>query len=149
MACDLERDIMKAIFVATLLLTLVAARPLAADVAKFHGTWEVDVDRTMLEVKKSPKYTPEDAERLPAVVKRMMATLRIRVTDKTITYLQGSEEMSVPFRVERSTETSAVLVLSQGGKDFTLTLSLREGKYMNVKSTASDDLDYYIWKRAS
>jgi hypothetical protein len=137
---------MKTILITAIVVTLCGADPLFADATRFYGTWQVDFERTMEESKKSPKYVPGDAERLPVIVKTMMNALTLKITGQAVTYVQGTRELSLPYRLERD-DASTVLVVTQDGKQFTLTLSLRDGQVMNVKSSGSDDLDYYIWKR--
>jgi hypothetical protein len=118
----------------------------ALDAAKFAGLWELDFDRTMEEAKKSPKYKPAEAEKMPAMIKGMMERMKLKFSDQEFAFVQGGKETSVPYTVQSGTDTSAVLGVRQGGKDFTLTVTLIDGKFLKVKSSGTDDLDYLIWK---
>jgi hypothetical protein len=50
--------------------------------------------------------------------------------------------------VESVSESVAVLAIKANGKEGKVTLTLMDGKFMNMKSTGTDDMDYYIWKHA-
>ncbi|MCZ6875952.1 MAG: hypothetical protein O7G88_20885 [bacterium] len=119
------------------------------DMSKFLGLWRVDFERTMEEAKKSPKYSAKDAERLPAMVKKMMGMMTIKLADGSMSYVRGSREMNLPYRVKAASGNSATVVCSRGDKTFDVRFTLIDGKYMNFKSAASDDMDYYIWKRTA
>ena len=114
---------------------------------KFLGLWHVDFERTMEAAKKSPKYSAKDAERLPAMVKKMVQMMQIKLANDSMSYVRGSREMNLPYRVKTASGDSATVSCSRGNKTFDVRFTLIEGKYMNFKSTASDDMDYYIWKR--
>lgn len=111
----------------------------------FSGTWSVDFDRTMEEAKKSPKY---DGERVPAMIKRMMAKMKIDMTDKEMTYIRGAKEMKMPFTVKSSDDQSVTVSVKQGDQEATIKFTLIDGAFMNFNSSGSDDMDYYIWKKA-
>ena len=119
------------------------------DMGKLAGMWEVDYDRTMAEGKKSPKYDDKMAERLPAMVKRMMGRMRITLTDKEMIYVMGAKEMALPYTVKSSDANSVTVSAKQGTKEVTVVFTLIEATYMNFKSSGSDDMDYYVWKRAT
>ena len=119
------------------------------DIGEFVGHWEVDFDRTMEEVKKSPEYNPEDAEKLPKIVKRMMQRMKIRIEPDNVVYWMGKRQEAFPFTVTAASDTTVTANTEQHGKTATFVLTLVEGRYMNLKSSTSDDLDYYIWKPAT
>lgn len=127
---------------------LVAVKPAVAnDSIPFIGEWSVDFDRTMEESKHSPKYSPEMAERMPAMIKRMMETMRIRFTAAEVVYVIRGKEQAYPYTVVKADASGAVLQTRLNEKDFTLTVRLIDGALMNFRSSGTDDMDYYIWKR--
>jgi hypothetical protein len=115
--------------------------------SKFLGSWRVDFERTMEEAKKSPKYSAKDAKRLPTIIKKMMEMMAIKLADGSMSYARGSRETTIPYRVKTASGNSATVACSHGDKSFDVRFTLIDGKYMNFKSAASDDMDYYIWKR--
>lgn len=138
----------RTILAACFYLVFLIGHAAALDLSKIAGLWEVEFDRTMEEAKKSPKYKPEDAANMPAMIKGMMTRMKVKFSDKEVTFVQGGKEMSMPFTVQSGTDTTAVLAVKQGGKEQTLTVTLVDGKFLKVKSSGTDDLDYFIWRHA-
>lgn len=118
------------------------------DMGHFIGLWRVDFERTMEEAKKSPKYSAKDAERLPTIIKKMMEMMAIKLADGSMSYARGSRETTLPYKVKTASGNSATVAFTHGDKTFDVRFTLIDGNYMNFKSTASDDMDYYIWKRS-
>lgn len=141
---------MRKTILAMLLVTVLGhgafAEPL--DIESFTGLWEVDFDRTMEAAKQSPKYDPAEAERMPDMIKRMMGKMKIRLTGTEMVYLRGSREMALPFSVSAADEASLTLGVKQGDQEATIVLNLIDGEFLNFKSSGSDDMDYYIWRKA-
>lgn len=117
--------------------------------SNFIGLWEVDFDRTMEEGKKSPKYDDKMAERMPAMIQRMMKKMTIKFTDKEMIYFMGTNEVTFPYSIKSSDSTSVTVSMKQGSNEATVVFTLIRGKYMNFKSSASDDMDYYVWKKGT
>ena len=138
----------RSLLASLLSLLSLAGHAAALDASKLAGLWEVDFDRTMEELKKSPKYKPEDIEKMPAMIKGMMARMKVKFSEKEFAFVQGGKEMSLPYTVQSETGASSVLAVKQGNQEQTLTVTLVDGKFLNVKSSGSHDLDYYIWKHA-
>jgi hypothetical protein len=119
------------------------------EMTAFTGQWEVDFDRTMEEVKKSPKYDEAMAEQMPAIVKRMMSKMKIKITDQEMIYLLGTKEMALPYSVTSSDTESVTVSIQQGPEEVAVAFTLIEGQCMNFKSSASDDMHFYVWKRSA
>ena len=114
------------------------------EINTFIGVWTVDYDRTMEEGKKSPKY---DAERMPAMIKGMMAKMKIKLTDTEMIYLRGAKEMKFPYSVTSSDAQSVTITANPGPQEITIVFTLVDGEYMQFKSSGSDDMKYYVWKQ--
>ncbi len=120
------------------------------DMSKFAGLWEVNFDATMEEAKKSPKYDEKMAERLPDMVKRLMAVMKVRLNDEEMVYLRGTREMAIPYRFKSSDDKSVTVSMTQGPSEATtVVFTLIGGKHMNFKSSASDDMHYYVWQKST
>ncbi len=117
------------------------------DMSKFVGLWKVNFERTMEEAKKSPKYREEDAERMPAMIKRMMAKMKIEISDKDMSYIRGANKMTLPYTFTSSDTKSATVNVKQGPKEASMVFYLIDGEFMNFKSSASDDMHFYIWEK--
>jgi len=129
------------------LFGLSAPTARAAGMETFLGTWVVDYGKTMEEAKKSPKYSPKDDARFAAAIQRMMATMKIQFTGDEMIYLRGDRKNAVPYTLKSSDGTKAAISCAAGGRHFDVVLTLRKGDTMNFKSSGSDDMDFYVWKR--
>lgn len=118
------------------------------EISQIQGVWKVDFDLTMEEVKKSPKYDAEDST-IPSMIKSMMATMNIQITDTDMIYSRRGKKMSIPYTIKSSDNTSLTLAVKQGPTEATIILTLRDENHMNFTSSASDDMDYYVWERSS
>jgi hypothetical protein len=141
-----ETAMHKALLVFAFVFIAGAALAENLDMSRFVGLWGVDYERTMEEGKKSPKY---DAEKMPAMIKGMMTKMKIRLTDSEMIYVRGAREVKMPYTVTSSDARSVTAGVSQGSQEITLTFILIDGEYMNFKSSGSDDMAYYVWKRES
>jgi hypothetical protein len=129
------------------LVAVCSSGALAAntDMGKFIGLWEVDSDRTMDEVKKSPEYNARTAERMP---KRIKSSMKIQITDRQLIYLVRDKKMAVDYSVVSSTTNTVTISVKHGANEAKSVFSLIDGDFMNVKPlTGSDDMTYFVWRR--
>lgn len=134
------------------LLTLAwgcSAPPADLDINTFAGLWEVDFDRTMEAAKQSPKYNEAEAERLPEMIKRMMGMMKIELTSSEMIYRRGTKEVAIPFGVSASDGTTVTVTAKQGEVEVTVVFTRLEEDGMSFKSSATDDMDYYVWRRVA
>ncbi|MCP4347320.1 MAG: hypothetical protein GY795_17580 [Desulfobacterales bacterium] len=113
------------------------------------GKWGVDYERTLEEVKKSPKYDPEQDEQFQRLIKEMMESMTLEIKESYIIYhleiAQQTEEAA--FEVVSSSKDSLIVAGEIEGNEFELTFRLIDNEFLNVVSSATDDMTYYIWKR--
>ncbi len=114
----------------------------------FVGTWVIDYDRSLAEAANSPKYTPADAEKMPAIIQKLMERMKIQISDTEIVYIMGDRRQALAYTVISQDGDGLVAEAQAGDEKASVTFTLIDGKYMNFKSSASDDMDYYIWKPA-
>ncbi|MDJ0703692.1 MAG: hypothetical protein QNJ46_10470 [Leptolyngbyaceae cyanobacterium MO_188.B28] len=114
---------------------------------EFQGLWGVDYDLTLEEVKKSPDYSQEELDQMPEIIKGMLAMMQIQISGNGLIYRRGSTETSLPCSVEEVSGASTLAVCTVKDQAVEVTFTLINGEYMNLKSSGSDDLDFYIWKR--
>ncbi len=116
----------------------------------FIGKWTVNYDLTMEESKKSPKYQPEMAEKMGMFIKNLVEQMKLEIAAEEMIYSLGDNKRTVPYTIT-STDTAgkSLTAASQAGdKEVQIIFTLIDDKYMNFKSTGSDDLNYYIWQPA-
>ncbi|MCP4112748.1 MAG: hypothetical protein GY749_45675 [Desulfobacteraceae bacterium] len=113
------------------------------------GKWGVDYERTLEEMKKSPKYDPEKDEQFQRLIKEMMESMTLEIKESYIIYhleiAQQTEEAA--FEVVSSSKDSLIVAGEIEGNEFELTFRLIDNEFLNVVSSATDDMTYYIWKR--
>ncbi len=141
---------MRKIFLAALLSVLSATTALADTdgVAPFIGLWQVDFDRTLARVQAHPEYKEENAERTVEVLTAIVSALQVRLTEDEMIYVQPNDEMKLPYTVESTTDDTAVIKVSRGQSEATLTFTRIDEDHMQLKSSATEDFDNYVWKRA-
>ena len=122
-------------------------KPAKLDMAAFQGDWGVDFDRTMEEGKKSPKYKEEDAEKVGEVIRKFMERMSLKVTDKELVYKMGDKEKAFPWVLKSADEKSVTVEVENGQEKADMTFSLVGEKLLNIRNSASDDMDFYIWKK--
>ncbi|MDQ7826949.1 MAG: hypothetical protein RDV48_29390 [Candidatus Eremiobacteraeota bacterium] len=136
-----------------IVIVLIAASVLWAAPARgqgaqnFVGIWAVDYERTMEEAKKSPKYNAKEAAAMGEMMKRLMATMKVEFTTREMIYHRGGKTNAIPYTVKSNDGSKTILSCKAPRRDFEVVVTIREGGLMNFKSSGSDDMDYYIWKR--
>ncbi len=116
----------------------------------FIGKWTVNHGLTMEEAKKSPKYQPETAPLIGKLIKNMVERMKLKITAEEMIYSMNDNERPVPYTVTSTgTGGKSLTATSQAGdKEVQIIFTLIDDKYMNFKSTGTDDMNYYIWQPA-
>ena len=114
----------------------------------FIGKWIVSYELTMEESKKSPKYQPEIAEKMGMFIKNLVEQMKLEIAAEEMIYSLGDNKRTVPYTVTSTGPGGKSLTATSqaGDKEVQIAFTLIEDKYMNFKSTGTDDMDYYIWQ---
>jgi len=115
--------------------------------SSLKGTWAVDHELTMENMKKNPKFEPETVDKFSAIIKQLIEYLKVEVTDSTIIYHTGPKKQELGFTVESSPSDKVVLRVRQLDQFFTLTFMFLKDGAMTFTSTGSDDMNFYIWRK--
>ena len=118
-------------------------------IKKFIGTWKVNCEKTLLEAKKSPKYKPEDEERMKKAIEKMLKSMTLVIKEKELIFDMGKRKQALKsIKVENKNDT-LIMFFEVGKKKnkFQVTFSIVENRFLNFKSTASDDMNFYIWEK--
>ncbi len=59
-----------------------------------------------------------------------------------------NREIALPYEVTSAEGDQLTLSVMQGDQDVQVVFRLIESDVMSFKSSASDDMDFYVWKRA-
>ena len=133
-----------ALLVATLAMVAMAGD---AGMGRFIGVWSVDYERTIEEARKSPKVSPEEIERMPAIIERMMASMSIEVNDAELVYVVGPRRSALPYTVKEVAGPTTTVVVSVKEQQAEMRFTVVAGDRMMFKSSQTDDMDFYVWKR--
>ncbi len=110
----------------------------------------MNYDLTMEESKKSPKYQPEIAQLMGMVIKNMVEQMKLEITAEDVLYSMNDNKQSVPYTITSTDAAGKSLTATSqaSDKEVQIIFTLIDDKYMNFKSTGSDDMNYYIWQPA-
>ena len=139
-----KRTLTIALLVATLALAAMADD---AGMNRFVGAWSVDYERTIEEARKSPEVSEEDLEKMPAIIERMMARMSIEVSDTELIYVAGPRRSALPYTVKEVAGKTTTVVVSVTEQQAEMSFTVVDGGRMMVKSSQTDDMDFYVWKR--
>ncbi len=120
----------------------------ATALEKLKGTWVIDYDRTLAYMKESPKYTPEEGERLSDQLKMLRGLMKIQITGSQVITARGDRRQALRYTPGEIGTDKAVLLATARGQEVRLTFTLFPGGVMNMRSGGTDDMDYFIWKKA-
>ena len=122
-----------------------------APMNSFTGNWTVDYDRTMEETKKSPKYKPEVEQLFAMLIQNTVDKTKLEITSDKIISSKDQQEQALPYTIASiSTDGKTMIATATTAQEqVQITFTLVDNDYMNFKSTATSDMDYYIWKRTT
>lgn len=121
-----------------------------APMNSFTGNWTVDYDRTMEETKKSPKYKPEVDQLFAMLIQNTVEKMKLKITSDKMISSRDDQEQALAYTVTSTSDDGKTMTatLAAGEEQVQITFTLVDDDYMNFKSTGTEDMDYYIWKRA-
>lgn len=115
---------------------------------RLKGTWVIDYDGTLEYAKNSPKYTPKEAAVLPGQLKLLRGLMKMQITDTQVVTYRGDRRQALAYTPEDVGTDRVVLKTAARGQEVTLTFTFKAGGGMNMRSSGSDDMDYFLWKKA-
>lgn len=110
------------------------------------GSWGLNQKLTKESMMAAPDWTPESEKVLPVVFKRMSQVL-YGFTEAAVTVSVRGKAQSLPVGDVRQSENAYEVDGMAGNKVVTLTISFIDKDNINIRSSASNDMDYYIWER--
>jgi hypothetical protein len=136
-------------FLSLMVCLLLCVTPhLHADMKPFVGQWGVDVPATLEEMKKSPKYNPDQAAQYAAHVKKMSGQLLLTVAESQINIDVDMRTRAIPYKLVNSTEKETQVAFDTGKQKGIITFVQIGNDHINFKSTASEEMNIYVWKRS-
>lgn len=130
------------------LLMFTATLVLAEMPRELKGTWILDVEATELNMKASPEMKPEDEKYIPTILKRM-SQYQWNFDEGVIESSRGSKKQALSVSLEESDKNKVVFKGRLNDQAIIMTVVFVSDKVINILSSATDDLNYYLWTRGS
>jgi hypothetical protein len=129
------------------LLSLITISSALAEMpAQIKGSWVIDAEGSEAFMKTSPKWDAAGAKFLPTILKRMAQVTYAFEGDNFVVAMRGKEH-KLPVTLVKSEGNTHIFEAKRGEKVMTITVTLNDKDQLNVRSSGSDDMDYYLWKR--
>jgi len=134
----------------TLLIVAISGAMLLAQDSKppLQGQWQVDVDQTVDYTRKYADLSETESERLPDMVERLARSMTLEVNGDKMTISRGERSQSYGLQFKDSKADQVVATFQAGDMSIELTFHFIDEDHMRYTSSATDDMDYYIWKRS-
>ena len=129
-------------------LLLASGTVLAAEVPEaIKGTWKLNHDESMALMKTHPRYKESQKDMGSRSIKKREHLMTLTVTSSTVTVAVGKREQVIQFTVVSSSKTEVSTKAKAGENEFDLNLKLIKGKYLQMISSASDDMNFFAWEK--
>ncbi len=125
-----------------MLVTFSYAQP-----APIIGTWVLDQAASEENVKDSPQWDENIEKALPIILQRM-GEVQYVYTDKTLEVKTGENTLTLDYSVVSSgADKPLILEMKVRDQTFNWDISFLTDNQIVIKSSATDDLDYFVWRR--
>ncbi len=127
---------------------------------KFIGTWYVDVDKTLVEVKNDPRSAGTDPQTMRKMIELMAAMTTFEVTDTSISYVTDMHALYpnaktdslpkspvMPYTTAQASDASTTVKCSKGGNPIEIAFSLIDVGHIRAKSTESPEYNHVVWQK--
>lgn len=140
---------MKLLATLCIFLSTIAYPAWSDEMSPFLGSWTINVDKTMENLKTSPTYNKAEDEEFKETITSMMNAMRIDITADKVIYHMGQKQEPIALGKKTVNASSVIAEINNGGTKATLTFISVDKKYLNMKSSASHDMDYIIWEKSA
>lgn len=140
---------MKLIAACSIFLSISIQTAFADEMALFEGLWAINVDKTMEHVKNSPNYDASEDEDFKQTLTSMMEKVKLKVQPDKVIYYMGKKQEMVSLGKKTASPSSVIAEVDSHGTKAELTFTMVDKKYLNLKSSGSNDMDYIIWEKGA
>jgi len=113
---------------------------------EIKGTWFIDRELTEQALMNKPGVTEQDKKNIPNILRHMLKSSFEFTDDKLITSMGSMTKSSKILYQNKENDIYHFSTLMRG-KEATLKISLNSDGKLNIKSSASDNMDDYLLKR--
>ena len=114
------------------------------------GSWIVDYNETFKAIKNSDIWEElgeAEMEMFPDLLEEMISGLRITITHEELITEMGSELIELPYEIVSSTKDKIIVSMEVEKEKVEVTFSILNKNLIMFSSSATDDMDYMVWKR--
>lgn len=142
-----------AVAAALCILMMIASCGKKKDEKDMLGKWDVDVNRTVETVKKSPRYlqlSEEQKKQVPMVVEKLTAQSHLEIKPESIVISIQQQSAAMKYKTT-GTEKEAILLEAEGRDDkvFHITVNFLEPDVIQFTCPEAPELATNVWKRAA
>jgi hypothetical protein len=114
--------------------------------AELKGSWVIDIDASVEYMKTSPRWVDADAKYLPSIMKRM-AQMGYVFEEGAASLSFRGKALALPITLQESREDTYVFETVVKEQVVFLTVIFMDDETINIRSSSSDDMHYYLWQR--
>lgn len=107
------------------------------------GEWKINADKSALEVAKDKKMDDKKMEQVKQTIKNHIERFIIVVGEKKLS-VKGKQ---FPYVIVSKSPDEVIAELDAEGKKVTLTFATYDKESITIKSSATNDMDYYAWDK--
>lgn len=136
----------KAYILISITALALSATALAEMPKELKGTWVLDVDATVKQMKTSPGGNDQARKRFTEIVKRMSQVM-FEFTNDSLVLSIGETMRTLTVASKNNQANVSVFEGKAGEEPFTLAVSVANETNINFRSSLNNDLDSCLWKR--
>lgn len=140
---------MKLLVALSIFLLTSIQTALADQMSPFEGSWVIDVDKTMENIKNSPGYDKSEDEHFKETMTNMMKAMRLNIETDKVIYSIGQRQEVISLGKKTASPSAVVAEINGLAEKATLTFTAIDKEHLNLKSSTSNDMDYIIWEKAN
>ena len=110
------------------------------------GSWVLAAEATEHNIMASPKISPEAMKYLPTIMKRMSQYVW-EFDDNVISSSRGAKKETLTVVLKENDKKKYVFEGQLRDQIIMLTVTFVSDTTINIRSSATDDMNYYLWKR--
>ena len=114
----------------------------------YRGEWRLDVEQSYARALTLEELAQYEPEYLRSQIVGMSRIVSLAIGDSTIAFTRGRHRRDLAFRVDGADSLGVTLMIAEEPDSIRWNLSLDEGGYLQLGSTRSGFIDYYVYFRA-
>lgn len=134
------------LWVQFVLFMFVTTQALAEMPKELKGFWILETKATERNILTSQKMKQEDAKYLPIILKRMSQYVW-EFNDGVITTSRGKKNKTLIVALKENNKKKFVFEGQMDNQTITMTVTFVNDALINIRSSATDDMNYYLWTR--